>query len=219
MEAEISEYGLSLVCNSYLTSETGVWYNLGMEAHLFRPDDTPFGSGTNGAYKPSLYIDGRGFDPNPVSGTYKCETDNYVEGQWIGKSISTINIIVLLPSYLTVISDGYLTQEFDNYNREIFYQAKNQFDDDLTIPNLSVSESYSPISNSCNRSPIQTGSASTNSIGRFKDNYWVQGSGTPGCQEDPQCTTAATQTIRVANILVRTNEVTFGCNGVTIVPQ
>jgi len=118
-----------------------------------------------------------------------------------------------------VVSDDYLIQSFDNYNRELHYQVRNQLPGDLTVSGLGVTESYALNSNSCNRHAIETASDTTNAQGRFKDNYWVNGSGNPGCAQNSNCTTNYTQEIRVAGILVRTNGVIYGCNGVSITPQ
>lgn len=121
------------------------------------------------------------------------------------------------PSSLQTVSDTYIVQQFNNYNRERHYQVLDQDGQAMTQSGLPVTESYSAWNpNGCNFSPIATGSTTTNNQGRFKDNYLMNSA--PMCISNPNCTSTATQTIRVSGNTVGTFTTTYGCNGVTITP-
>jgi hypothetical protein len=85
--------------------------------------------------------------------------------------------------------------------------------------NFPVTETYDIIQNGCNIS-ISTRSATTNSQGRFADQY-----GDPDgtyrilmCDQSPQCTTTTTQNITVAGVPF-SHGVTWGCSDVQITRQ
>jgi hypothetical protein len=218
VSVEVSEYALRISCDSVLSGE-GEYYELAMQGRVVRPGGATIGSSQNDAYKPSLLLNTLGFDSDPVTGTYECRVDNYVYGYYLGQSVSYINVVRLVPQSLSVVGDQYTQQSFDNYNRRLIYQVRNQFSENLIVSGLTVNEDYALSSDTCNRNPIQTAQAQTNSSGQFQDNYYVQGSGNPGCAQNPSCTTSYTQQLRVAGILVRTNGVVYGCTGVTITEQ
>lgn len=108
-----------------------------------------------------------------------------------------------------------------DYNREIHYEVRDENDTPMAVSGLTVEETYERDSsqNSCNVSRPLTASATTNSQGRFKDNYYVTPGGIPACDSNPNCTTRFVQRIKVSNILVRTNEVIYGCASVTVNQQ
>lgn len=101
---------------------------------------------------------------------------------------------------------------------------KDQYGQAWNFANMPVSESFAGIAgqNGCNIS-IATGSASTNSQGRFQDqygNYTGQPNPIPACAPpyNLQCTSAFTQTISVAGFPF-SHQVTYGCTDVQISRQ
>ena len=157
--------------------------------------------------------------PPTVSGTYTCYGRFDVNGTTIEYLIDQHQIVLPppVPTSLSVYYDQYLWRSFNNYNRELRYQVLEQQGRPLHVGGLQVVETYVKLRDTCPMPAIQTATTSTNAQGQFKDNYRL--SSVPGCQANPACSATFEQTIRVANRVVRVNEVTYGCNGVTITPR
>lgn len=207
----------SVDCKHVLYDANDNYWNLSMQARVFDPVGNQIGFSSNSAYKPALTSWAIGTDSDPEDGTYKCEVDNYAEGQYLGQSLATLTVSFFWPTSLSVSSDQYIRRNFNDYDREIHYQVHDQYQNPLQVEGLEVIESYNKTSDTCTMPGIDTAQTLTNNQGRFKDNYRMQS--VPGCDLNPMCSATFNQTIRVADRVVRTNEVVYDCYGVTITPQ
>jgi hypothetical protein len=212
-----SDYGVEAECLGILSNDDGYYFDLGYDARILSPSGEVMATQSNGQYKPSIVGDLLGFDSTPEDGNYKCEFVWLVENWTSNPQIATIPIVVRYPASLSVIYDEYVVAQFNNYNRELHYQTKDQAGNNLSVINMLVDESYStPSPNECNIS-VQTATARTTLQGQFRDNY--VNSGLPACNLNSACISRTDQTIKVANFSVRTNEVTYACGSVAINPR
>ncbi len=114
----------------------------------------------------------------------------------------------LLPTWLTVVSDTFLSPPGDGliYNRERTYQVHDQFGAPLEKGGYLVAEDYSNPSgqsNPCFLGVPDTDWTLTNNQGRFADNYYMGGSPPANCQS------AVTQRIWVDGRKVLQHEVIY----------
>lgn len=222
LSVEGSDLGFTTTCHAQLSANDFGSYTLDVVAAIVRPTGEQIGWGHNYVTgKSSVSLTFSAFDPSPEDGNYRCVVDNYVYGQNIGQSLASLLVSVRWPTSLATTSDQYLYQGTQNYNREIHYEVRDQFNQPLKIDNLPVEETYEldTSQNSCGGQQPQTGSGPTNNVGQFKDNLYVTPGGLPNCPTNPGCTTRTTQRIKVSGFLTRTNEVVYACNSVSVTPQ
>lgn len=201
-------------CKHVLYDPGGNYWNLSLQARVFDPVGNQIGSSMNSAYKPSLTAWAVGSDSNPEDGTYKCEVDNYAEGQYLGQSLATLTVSFRWPTSLSVAYDQYIRHNFNDYNREIHYQVHDQYQNPLQVGGLQVIETYVEEEDTCSMPVIDTAVTVTNDQGKFRDNYYLQS--VDGCTVNSACFARYEQTIKVADRVVRVNEVRYDCYGVTI---
>jgi hypothetical protein len=182
--------------------------------------DTGIATGSNNAT-----VTGVSAGSTTLYATYEADwwyKDVY-DGGWFCNSESypvsfQTSVQVQAATSLRVVSGSYTTQSFGNYNFQRIYEVLDQNGAVIAKSGQAVTESYSAFSsNGCNLTAPQTASTSTNGQGRFQDNYSMS-SAPATCNSNPNCTSAATQTIRVSGRAVGTYTVTWGCNSVTITP-
>jgi hypothetical protein len=192
--------------------------------HIYSPSSRYTSSQSSGMYSTtSISINGEyGEYTAYTSGNYTCSC---IFGGTAGYGGSGQPVAPRVPSDLaSVPPDQYTYNGPGNYLRTRIWEVKDQYGQAWNYASMPVSESFAQISgqNGCNIT-ISTGSASTNSQGRFQDqygNYSGQSNPIPACAPpySLQCTSAFDQTISVAGFPF-SHQVTYDCSDVAISRQ
>ncbi|HJP59036.1 MAG TPA: hypothetical protein VJ865_03530 [Gemmatimonadaceae bacterium] len=200
----------TLTCRFDLYGTSGGPF-LDADLWLKDPSGGTVASTYHGTYSAHLHVSLNYDLPDGGSGgNYTCMVFATASGQTVANT--SAQYLVAVPTSLTVVSDGYDYQSFNNYLRRRIYQTMTG-GGYWQYSGADIGDNYSGwITNGCSIASLQTGGGQTNSQGRFQDAYSL--SGAAGCSSNPSCESSAVQTITIGGHQVLQHTVTWKCSQV-----